>query len=171
MLSRYFKFHLICQVSGAVLALAIVLTLMSLDSQSQVLWAVGAGSLASSIFIIFTIPESIAAQPRRILGGYAVALIVGLIAHYALLKIFGLLETHFVLGNTKFFWVSAAVVMGLVMVLMVLMNFQHPPAAGVALVLMLDIQEYYTVAVIILTVCSLALIKFWLKNYLINLAR
>ncbi len=164
------KKHFFWQLAAAVIFLAIVLTLMSLDSKSQVLWAIGAGSLASSIFTVFTIPASIAAQPRRILGGYALAISVGLLAHFLLSKIFILFASHVDLGNTQIFWVSSAIVMGLVMVLMVLLDCQHPPAAGVALVLILGVQEYYTVAVILLTVIVLAFIRFYLKDYLINLA-
>ena len=164
------KKHFVFQVLSAIIFMAIVLFFMSLDSTSQILWAVGSGSLASSIFIVFTIPNSISAQPRRVLGGYLIAILVGVLIHFLLGNIFNLVSQHFILENTKVFWVSSAIAIGLVMVLMVILDCQHPPAAGISIVLVLNIQEYYTLAVIGLSVIFLMLIKHVFRNYLINLA-
>jgi len=164
------KKHFLLQVLFAIIFMVFVLVLMSLDSKSQILWALGAGALASSTFIIFTIPQSISAEPRRVVGGYLIAIIIGIGIHFLLTHVLHIISGHFAIENIQIFWVSAAISIGLAMISMVLLDCQHPPAAGISIVLVLNIQEYYTVAVIILSVIALALIRYFFRNYLINLS-
>jgi len=163
----YFRFLL--QILGAVFMTALILTLMSVDSTSQLLWAVGAGSLASTVFIIFTLPNSLVAEPRRIVGGYLIAFVMGSLVHLGLREIFDFVSSHFILQNAHVFWISGAVAMGLAMILMVLLDSQHPPAAGFSLVLVLGLREYYTLGIILLSVFILALIKYFLAPWLMDL--
>ncbi len=164
------KWHFVFQISAAVFLMALVLFLMSVGSNSQLLWALGAGSLASSIFIVFTLPQSLAAEPRRLIGAYCLAIVIGVLTHVFLMHLFHAVTAHFILQNLRVFWISSALAMGITMVLMIIFNCQHPPAAGVSIVLVLNIQEYTTVAVILFTAILLALINYFLKDYLINLS-
>jgi len=164
------KWHFIFQISAAVILMAFVLFLMSFRSSSELLWALGAGSLASSIFIVFTLPQSLAAEPRRLIGGYFLAILIGVITHIFLMHLFHAVTAHFIVQNLRIFWISSALAMGITMILMIIFNCQHPPAAGVSIVLVLNIQEYTTVIVILLTAILLALISYFFKDKLINLS-
>lgn len=150
--------------------MAFVLMTMSFTTgHSQLLWAVGAGSIASTSFIIFTIPQSVSARSSRIVGGYAIAIIVGLLIHYALMGFFSLLTTHFVMSDPRIFWMTASVSVGISMILMVLFDCQHPPAAGIALVLVLDIHGFGMLFIIMFAALALSLIKLIFNDKLINL--
>lgn len=164
------KRHIVLQVAAAMVFMTFVLAMMSVASNSQVSWAIGAGSLGSSTFIVFTIPNSISARSSRVIGGYAVAIVVGILVHVLLSSAFDLLSSHITINNSKVFWVASSVAIGLSMIVMILLDCQHPPAAGVALVLVLDIHEYYTLAVIMITAIMLALIRHYAKPYLVNLS-
>lgn len=157
------------QVVCAVLFMAIVLMFMSFTSGSQILWAVGAGSLASSTFIVFTIPNSVSARASRIIGGYAIAVITGLVLHFILMGLIHFLSSHFQMSDPRIFWMTASISLGLSMLAMILFDCQHPPAAGVALVLVLDIHHFQILFVILFAALALSLIKLLFKNHLVNL--
>ena len=62
-----------------------------------------------------------------------------------------------------------AVAVGLALLLMTMMNCEHPPAAGLALGLVL--QGYHVVSLLIISVsvAILLVIKYLLRRWLINL--
>lgn len=167
---RINKRHMVFQVAAAMAFMTLVLIMMSMASNSQVSWAIGAGSLGSSTFIVFTLPKSLSARPKNVVGGYIVAIVVGMLVNTILSAAFDAVSRHIGMNNQHVFWVVSSISIGLAMVAMILFDCQHPPAAGVALVLVLDIQEYYTLAVIMITAIMLALIRHYAKPYLINLS-
>lgn len=166
------KFKVCAQIAASVLFIAIVLLCMNIASGTdELLWAVGAGSLTSSSFIVFTSPTSVSARSSRIVGGYTIAVVVGLTVHFILMSIFHELSSHVDMIDPRFFWVTASVSIAITTILMVLFDCQHPPAAGVALVLVLDIHDFNILYVILFAVLTLSLIKLAFKDKLIDLVR
>jgi CBS-domain-containing membrane protein len=83
-------------------------------------------ALGASAFIVFAMPKHDTAQPRRLLGGHAVCMAVGLLC--SVVFRFDLLPaTSLAVGAI------AAAAVSLAMFVMVVTNTEHPPAAGNAL--------------------------------------
>jgi len=146
-----------------------VLTLMNHFDREYVLWAVGAGSLSSSAYIVFSRPCSLTAKPLHIIGGYVVGVLSGVIFR-TLIMHFRLIEHGFI--GTKHFYLLgtlAACSVGLCVILMSIFKAEHPPAAGMALVMVIDLQDYKVTFLILTSALFLGLLKQFLRNYLVNL--
>ena len=100
----------------AALVVAIVFIVLSIE------YIVIVSSLGSTAFIIFAMPGSNTANPRRVIGGHVIGLVCG-----SLLS----LIPHTTLLPLSIMVYSLAV--GLSIVLMVALDFEHPPASGTAL--------------------------------------
>lgn len=162
--------HLFFQPILAVLYIALVLFIFSLiDDNVSILWAVGIGSLSSSCYIIFVTPQSSVATSRRIIGGYVVGIAIGLLIRLILTKLYVLTFHETDYHTTHLFWVSAAITVGLSMLAMIVLSVEHPPAVGMSLVLVLNLQDYVTLLSIFVAALLLALIHWLLKDWLIDL--
>ena len=95
--------------------LAIVLLVLNMED------AVVIASIGATAFIVFTMPKNTTAQPRRVIGGHIVGLISGLLT--------ALIPHHTVISCVLVY--SFAV--GISIFLMVALDFEHPPASGTAL--------------------------------------
>ena len=82
-------------------------------------------AIASSAFIIFMAPHSSMAGPRRVLGGHAIGLIVGLPAFMLADEVLG--------GTILALDLVAAAGVGISMLVMAATDTEHPPAAGTVL--------------------------------------
>ncbi|MHC4855442.1 MAG: HPP family protein [Planctomycetota bacterium] len=83
-------------------------------------------SLGATAFVVFALPNNLSAQPRNVIGGHIVGLVCGFVGHW-------LLNT---LPNPDYFIAEAgihAITVGLAIFIMVVFDFEHPPAAGTAL--------------------------------------
>lgn len=164
------KWNLIWQPIMCVVYMSLVLLLMSVSFSGNVaLWAAGASSLASSAYCVFAVPRGIVAQPMRIIIGYAIACVVGMLVHFSLKYIFVLLHIHDGLTSTHFFWITASLSVGLAMVAMVFAGGQHPPAAGMSLVMAMDLHSSRLFLVIWLAIIILVVLRFLLRHKLRNL--
>jgi len=163
-------FHFLWQPAFAVVFLCVVLFFMNRYTTSDLLWAVGAGALASSCFIVFGKPSSSTAKPFKIIGGYVLGILVGVIFHSIALH-FHDLPAGF-LGTVHFHTVGliAAICTGVCLLLMSLLRLEHPPAAGVSLVLVIDLRDYYVVFIVFIAAIILAGIRHLLCHRLIDLA-
>lgn len=161
--------NLIWQPLIAVFFVMFILFFMDHFANSDVLWAVGAGSLSSSCYIVFGKPSSSAADPKRIVGGYLIGILTGIVLR--------LLTMHFhdfqcgFLGTPHFhvIGVVAAFSVGLCLFFMSLLKLEHPPAAGMALVLLVDMRDYGEILLIILSAFLLAFIRYFLRKRLVDL--
>ncbi len=99
----------------ATLVVAIMFIVLSIEH------VVVIASLGSTAFIIFAMPRSNTANPRRVIGGHIIGLICG-----SLLSII----PHTTLTPAVMVYSMAV---GLSTVLMVALDFEHPPASGTAL--------------------------------------
>lgn len=96
---------------------AVLLALMALRQQNLVV----AASLAATAFTVFTMPNSVTASSRNVVGGHLVGLTLG--------ALFALLPQESGLAQDAIY----ALAVGGSMLVMAVTNTEHPPAAGTAL--------------------------------------
>lgn len=121
--------------------------------------------LGSSAFLVFTRPRAYAARPRPFVGGYLVSMAIGVTYSYATL-IPGAL--HMPVSTATALIVFSAMAVGGAIFLMVITDTEHPPAAGLALGLVLNSWDYLTLAFILAAVLLMAVLRYLLRNYMID---
>jgi len=163
-LDRRFLPHVGRYVFQCALATAAVLIiLLILDVITQ---AVIVASLGASSFIAFTMPHTQSARARYLVGGYVCGLAAGL-ALYAVSDAVGdtAVAGWTLHGDTIF----GAAAVGLAIFLMVVTNTEHPPAAGLALGVVLADWDPLALVVPLVGIVALSLARLALKPILINL--
>jgi CBS-domain-containing membrane protein len=136
------------------LATLVVLMVFWLLSTTE---AVIVASIGSTAFIVFTMPTSFTATSRRVIGGHATGLLCGILGVLILQQ-----------------WSVPPIIIysftvGLSIFLMVALDFEHPPASGTALGVVIS---GFSLKVIIATLASavvLSLAHHYLKKYLKDL--
>lgn len=151
--------HFLWQPALAIAVICLLLFLFNRFAASDILWAVGAGSLASSCCLVFGSPSSQSASVRCILGGYAIGILSGELVRLLLLY-FGITSVNF-LAMMDAHWIGllASISVGLSILLMSFFRFQHPPAVGMSLVLVLDLRDYRTLAVVVIGAVLVATLR------------
>ncbi|MBS3994988.1 MAG: HPP family protein [Alkaliphilus sp.] len=115
-------------------------------------------SLAATTFVIFTIPLKEGSKPRYIIGGHSIAILVG--------SCFYFMSSYFTEINLSIF---AGLAVGFTIFLMVIFNFEHPPATAFALGLVLGGVTLYKIAIVVIGLSTILLLKRALKKHLIDL--
>lgn len=123
-------------------------------------------SLGASTFIVFAMPYAQVSRPRYLIGGYLVGVLCGAACHYISLWP-AVAALPVVRDSAPLIFGSIAV--GLSIFIMVIMDFEHPPAAGAALGLVLGDCNAWVVLVIVLGISALATIRTVVRPYLIQL--
>ncbi len=145
----------------AVVAVAIILYFVEVLTHAAIVAALG-----SSAFIVFAMPHSITARPRRLIGGHVVGLLSGTLCYYAFLN--GPLEELITAWEFATLFVYALAV-GLSIFLMAITNTEHPPAAGTALGVVAHAWSYQIVVFILLCAVSLAIVRRLFSSHLRDL--
>jgi len=162
---RRFPTHPLRYLFQCALATAVVVIVLALTdavNRSALVGAIGA-----SAFVAFAFPAKNVSRPRFLLGGYAVGLAVGVVV--------GLLARHIVYPADPTAAHTLRVIMGGLAVgasifLMTITNTEHPPAAGVALGMVMDTTwGFGTVALVICAIVALCLFKEFSRPVLIDL--
>lgn len=123
-------------------------------------------SLGASAFIVFAMPCSYSAKPRSIIGGYFFGISLGVLFNaVARIPYIQTLPISAVLEYTFF----SAVAVGLTVFCMVVFNVEHPPAAGMALGLVLQNWQLPSLTLVIAAVLMLSAVRLVLEGYLIDL--
>jgi len=154
--------HYMLQSLLATVAIAVALTIMDAVEHTALI-----ASLGASAFIAFTMPKAHVSEPRYLVGGYVVGVVVGVA--------FGLTFQWLALpaaGHTREVAEIAlgGLAVGVAIFVMVVTNCEHPPAAGVALGLVVNqTWDWLTIVVILAAICSLSLVKWLLRRFLRNL--
>jgi CBS-domain-containing membrane protein len=148
---RLFWKNYILQSLAAAITLFLVLLLLNLEQ------AVIIASIGATAFIVFAMPQSIAAQPRNVLGGHLVGTLCGCLC--ALIPHASPLSSNLVY--------SLAV--GLSIFIMVVTDTEHPPASGTALGLALSGFSLTVVAAVMTSGVVLSLVHCFCKPYLKDL--
>lgn len=146
-LDNFKRYGLQCGLAGVV---ALVLLLV-LDAVTQ---TVLIASLGASAFIAFAVPRSLHSDPRHLIGGYIVGIIAGVIMSslYTLAGVGGAWD-HAVMI------IFGALAISLAMFIMVVTRSEHPPAAALALGLVLNEWDLITLAVVLIGVTGLSVAK------------
>ena len=115
-------------------------------------------SIGSTAFIVFAMPNSIAARPVNIIGGqlvgFACGYLCGLIPH----------ESSFLAAAVIY---SLAV--GLSIFIMVVTDTEHPPASGTALGVAISGFSPKVLIALIASVLALSLVHYFFKKHLKDL--
>jgi len=148
----------------ALCAMTFILISLKTISSNVILGAIGASSLASSVFIAFSLPDCASAHPRRMIGSYLISIIVGVIFYY--------IGTYFILIHdylsfSLIYEIMGAFAVTTTMLMMILLSLEHPPAAGLALGLVLEPWEFRTLTIIIGAIIATAIIKSLVKPWLL----
>jgi len=155
------KVQYLLQCMLATLAVLVVLVILDAKENTAVIAALGASS-----FVAFTMPHARVAKARFLIGGYIVGIISGFLSwHVSLLPCWADIAIISHLSSAVF----GAGAVGLAIFLMVVADLEHPPAAGVALGLVLNNCDPKTMLVVLLGIIALVLIKKLLRPLLINL--
>ncbi|MFQ6101476.1 MAG: HPP family protein [Anaerolineae bacterium] len=155
------KARYILQCTLATLSILIVLLILDAMTDAAIIAALGLSS-----FIAFTMPGAQVSRPRFMTGGYLVGAAAGGFCYYlslipSLTQLPIIQEIHYI--------VFGALAVGLAIFVMVITDTEHPPAAGLALGLVLDEYSHRTVAVVLVGVVTLSLIKAMLRPVLKDL--
>jgi CBS-domain-containing membrane protein len=150
-------------VQSILATLAILLILLFLDVFTHTALI---ASLGSSIFLVFTRPHAFSSRPRPLLGGYAISIAVGAMC-YALSHLPGM--ARILLSQETTFVVFSALAVGCAIFLMVITSTEHPPAAGMALGLVINSWDLSSLAVIMMAVVFMAILRRTLLGFMIDL--
>ncbi len=145
----------------AALVVAIILLFFKMLGGFVIIAALGA-----STFIVFAMPSSVTAEPRRLIGGHAVGLLSGVLCYFVFLSgRFGQL-----IANYEFIFILAgALSVGLSIFLMTITDTEHPPAATTALGIIANGWSYKVAIFILLSALCLALARRLLRPHLKDL--
>ncbi len=153
--------HYIIQSLLATAAVAVILYFVEVMTHAAIVAALG-----SSAFIVFAMPHSITAQPRRLIGGHVIGLASGAFCHFVILNLLlGQLDTDWEWIR----WCVYALAVGLSIFLMTITNTEHPPAAGTALGVVAHGWSFQTAIFILACAVSLAVIRRLFRRYLRDL--
>ena len=112
------------QCGISTLALMMILLVVDVVFQAAIVVAI-----ASTAFIIFVMPHSAASNPRRVVGGHVVGVIVG----WCSTLVLALLGEDIASQSRIALNIIAAASVGVSIFIMVVTDTNHPPAAGTAL--------------------------------------
>ncbi|MBP9011872.1 MAG: HPP family protein [Syntrophaceae bacterium] len=148
---RQYWRHYVMQSLLATLSVFIVLYFLSMQH------AVIIASIGSTAFIVFAMPDSITAQPRNVIGGQLVGLLCGFL--------FSLIPQPALIYSTVVY--SFAV--GAAIFTMVVIDMEHPPAAGTALGVAMTGISLDVFAAVSISIILLSLIHKFMKPYIRDL--
>ncbi|MGB5337231.1 MAG: HPP family protein [Woeseiaceae bacterium] len=146
-LNNFKRYGLQCGLAG----IGVLVLLLILDAVTQ---TVLIASLGASAFIAFAVPRSLHSDPRHLVGGYIVGMIAGVAMSY-LYSLFSLEGAW----DHAIMVIFGALAISLAMFTMVVTRTEHPPAAALALGLVLNEWSFATLMVILIGVIGLSLIK------------
>ena len=147
-----------CSLAG----LVVLILLLVLDAVTQ---TVLIAALGASAFIAFAVPRSLHSGPRSMIGGYVVGIGAGVLL--------SVIE-HALRGGDPSYAHMLMVLFGacsisLAMFVMVVTRTEHPPAAALALGLVLNEWDLLTLVVVLSGVITLSILKRLVLPYLMDL--
>lgn len=157
------KFTYVFQCCLAGISALVVLAIFNSISNEAIVAALGA-----SIFIALVLPETKSSEPRYMVGGYLVGVAVGSMCYWLNRAVY-LPERIGLICDVPYV-VFGALAVGLATFVMVVTDTEHPPAAGIALgLLMLDKWTWAAPLGALAAVVVLCLLKRALKPIIHNL--
>ena len=145
----------------AALTIFVILLFLDILNEAAIIAALGA-----SAFIVFTMPTKYSSEPRRLIGGYIVGVLIG--CSFYFLSISNEFASLF--GNQQLsLAIFASLAVGIAMFIMAVTNSEHAPAAGIALGLVLNEWDYVTIIFILGAILWMAGVRKLLKPLLMDL--
>ena len=145
----------------ATLTLLAILIFLNVLTETAIIAALGA-----SAFIVFTMPNMYSSDPRRLIGGYIIGILVGVTFYFISTNIS--LDMLFLNGTTSLI-IFGALAVGLSILLMTITNTEHAPAAGISLGLVINQWSPATIVFIFCAMLWMAGVRKLLKPHLMNL--
>jgi CBS-domain-containing membrane protein len=162
-LDPHFKKNPRPYIVQSLLALAtFLIVLLFVEKVTQV---VIVAALGASTFIVFSMPHTMTAKPRRLIGGHVMGLVSGSICHF--LFVDGLSAD--MNESTALLAFTFALAIALAMFLMAITNTEHPPAAATSIGLLMAGWSWAAILFVLIFAGLLALIHYALRRYLVNL--
>ena len=110
-------------------------------------------AMAATAFIVFSMPKAVSAQTRNVIGGHLIGLATGTVFYY-----------------TPFpYYIEYPLVVGIAIFLMVALDFEHPPAAGTALAVVINEVSFSVFPTIMIAAVVLSQCRYYLRHQLRNL--
>jgi len=123
-------------------------------------------SLGATLFIVFTTPRAYSSHPRPLIGGYLVGIASGVFCNF-------ISESLLILNvspNKEISYIIfGALAAGIAIFIMTITDTEHPPAAGIALGLVLNEWDHNTLIFILTAVVLLFIVKSLLRRVLIDI--
>jgi len=141
------RYALQCGLAGFV----VFILLLVLDTVTQ---TVLIAALGASAFIAFAVPRSPHSGPRHMIGGYVVGILAG-----SLMSTCATMINVSASADHAIMIVFGALSISLAMFTMVVTRTEHPPAAALALGLVLNEWNLLTLLVVLTGVVGLSIIK------------
>jgi CBS-domain-containing membrane protein len=142
------RYAMQCGLAGVV----VLILLLVLDAVTQ---TVLIAALGASAFIAFAMPRSLHSDPRYLVGGYVIGMLSG--------SAMSLIDSQIVLSSAVLshavMIICGALAISFTMFMMVVTRTEHPPAAALALGLVLNEWNLLTLLVVLLGVIGLSLVK------------
>ena len=145
----------------ATLTILAVLFFLDVLTETAIIAALGA-----SAFVIFAIPNSYSSDSRRLIGGYIVGIVVGIFCYYISITI---PSSNFFTNMEMSLIVFGAIAVGIAIFIMAITNTEHPPAAGIALGLVINPWTWLTIVFILCAIIWLSSVRKIIKPYLMDL--
>lgn len=145
----------------ATLTFLAILLFLNILNEIAIITALGA-----STFIVFTMPKQYSSDPRRLIGGYFIGLIIGFIFYTISTSNF---SATLIGHNTTSLIIFGSAAVGSSIFIMAITNTEHAPAAGIALGLVINKWDYITIIYIVLAIVWMYGIKTLLRKYLMDL--
>lgn len=153
------KFRYIVQAVLSGLAVAAALLFFDVVRHPVIIASFGASG-----FIAFTTPHKSISRPRYFIGGYIVGILVGAIVHLVIN-----LPIEHGLAQKMLYILSGSVAVSLAMFLMAITDTEHPPAASIALGLVINDWTFHTLVLIMAGIIVISTIQKILKGWMIDL--
>lgn len=147
-----------CALAGFV----VLILLLVLDAVTQ---TVLIAALAASAFTAFAIPRSLHSDPRHLIGGY----IVGIFAGSLMSVLHALIPISDPIIDQASMILFGGIAISIAMLAMVVTRTEHPPAAALALGLVLNEWTLLTLGVVLTGILGLSLIKQLILPMLLDL--
>jgi len=110
-------------------------------------------TMGATIFILFAMPTNVSAKTRNVVGGHLVGLASGAIFCFIILPYF----------------LSYPLAVGIAILLMVALDFEHPPAVGTTLAVLINEVSLDAFITIMLSALVLTQCRYYLRHYLKDL--
>jgi CBS-domain-containing membrane protein len=152
------RYAMQCGLAGV--AVLILLLVLKPVTQTVLIAALGA-----SAFIAFAVPHSPHSSPRHMIGGYVIGMLSGCLMNLAYLA----LNTSGPVASHAAMVIFGAMAISLAMFTMVVTRTEHPPAAALALGLVLNEWDLLTLVVVLAGIIALSVIKRLVLPMLLDL--